>query len=107
MESYDIGLYVGYLLAIVAVVAAVVLPLINAIKAPAGLVKSLAGVGGLVVIFIIAYALSGSEVTTKAAAQGVDASGSKLIGAGLTMFYIVFFAAAVGVIVSEINKAFK
>lgn len=107
MESYDIGLYIAYIFAIVAVGAAVLLPLINALKAPAGLVKSLAGVGGLLVIFGIAYVLSGSEVTTKAAAQGVDAAGSKLIGAGLTMFYIVFVVAAVGVIISEINKAFK
>jgi len=30
-----------------------------------------------------------------------------LIGAGLTMFYIVFGAAAVGVVFSEINKALK
>jgi hypothetical protein len=107
MESYDIGLYIAYVLGIVAIGAAVVLPLINAIKAPAGLMKSLAGVGGLVVIFIIAYALSGDEVSTKAAAAGVDASSSKLIGAGLTMFYIVMIVSVIGVVYSEINKAFK
>jgi len=107
MESYDIGLYIAYVLTIIAIGAAVVLPLINAVKAPAGLVKSLAGVGGLVVIFIIAYAISGSEVTTKAAAAGVDASSSKLIGAGLSMFYIVMIVSVVGVVYSEINKAFK
>jgi hypothetical protein len=107
MESYDIGLYIAYVFTIVAIGAAVVLPLINAIKSPAGLVKSLVSVGGLVVIFVIAYAVSGSEVTTKAAAAGVDASSSKLIGAGLAMFYIVMIVAVVGVVYSEINKAFK
>jgi len=107
MESYDIGLYIAYVLGIVAIGTAVVLPLINALKAPAGLMKSMAGVGGLVVIFIIAYMLSGDEVSTKAAAAGVDASASKLIGAGLTMFYIVMIVAAIGVVYSEINKAFK
>jgi uncharacterized membrane protein len=107
MESTDIGLYVGYTFLIVAVAAAIVLPLINAIKHPAGLLKSLAGVGALVLVFVIAYVISGSEVSTRAAASGINATSSKLIGAGLTMFYIVFGAAAVGVVFSEINKALK
>lgn len=107
MNAMDFGLYAAYVFFGVAVVAAIVLPLINALKAPAALVKSLAGFAALAVVFIIAYMLSGSEVTTKAAAAGVNASSSKLIGAGLTMFYIVFVVAAVGVVVSEINKAFK
>lgn len=107
MEAIDIGIYLAYLFFGVGLVAAVVLPLINAIKAPAGLVKSLMGVGGLVVLFILAYALSGSEVTTKSAALGITESSSKLIGAGLTLFYIVFVLAAIGIVVSEINKALK
>jgi len=107
MESTDIGLYVGYTFLIVAVATAIVLPLINALKHPAGLLKSLAAVGALVVVFVIAYAMSGSEVSAKAVSLGVNATSSKLIGAGLTMFYIVFGAAAVGVVFSEINKALK
>lgn len=107
MESTDIGLYLGYTFIIVAVAAAIVLPLINALKSPAGLLKSLAGVGALVVVFFIAYAMAGSEVSTRAASNGINATSSKLIGAGLAMFYIVFIAAAVGVVFSEINKALK
>ncbi|MBL7860979.1 MAG: hypothetical protein JNJ65_07430 [Cyclobacteriaceae bacterium] len=107
MEAIDIGIYLAYLFFGVGLVAAIVLPLISAIKAPAGLVKSLMGVGGLVVLFVLAYALSGSEVTTKAAALGITESSSKLIGAGLTLFYIVFVLAAIGIVVSEINKALK
>ncbi len=107
MESYDIGLYAGYAFLIVAVVAAIVLPLINALKSPAGLLKSLAAVGALVVVFVIAYVLSGDEVSTRAAASGVNAGSSKFIGAGLIMFYLVFIVAAVGVVFSEINKVLK
>ncbi len=107
MESYDIGLYIGYLFLGIAVVTSIALPLINAIKSPAGLLKSLFSVAGLIIIFILAYALSGSELSTKAVALGVDASGSKMIGAGLIMFYIVFIVSAVGVVYSEINKALK
>lgn len=107
MDTIDIGIYVSYIFLGVALVAAVLLPLVNAIKHPAGLVKSLIGVGGLVVLFIVAYTLSGSEVSSKAVAMGVDESGSKMIGAGLTLFYFVFIGAALGIVFSEINKALK
>jgi hypothetical protein len=107
MDSIDIGIYLSYVFVGVALVAAVVLPLVNALKHPAGLVKSLMGVGGLVVLFIIAYSLSGSEVSAKAIAMGVDDAGSKMIGAGLILFYFVLVVATVGIVFSEISKAFK
>jgi len=107
MDSVDIGIYLSYIFLGVALLAAVVLPLVNALKHPAGLVKSLIGVGGLVVLFIVAYSLSGSEVSAKAIAMGVDDSGSKMIGAGLILFYFVLVAAAVGIVFSEISKALK
>jgi len=103
----DVGLYVMYLLFGVALVAAVGLPIVSAMKSPAALVKSLYGVGAMVVVFVISYAISGSEVTTKQAALGISESTSKLVGAGLTMFYIVAFIAVIGLVLSEINKAFK
>lgn len=103
----DIGLYISYALILIALAAAVVLPLINALKSPKDLLKSLMGIGALVVIFLISFGLSGSEVTAKYIAQGVGEGSSKLIGAGLTMFYIVFFVAILGIVFSEINKALK
>lgn len=107
MDIIDIGIYLSYLLFIIALGAAIVLPLVNAIKSPSTFVKSLAGVGALVVVFGISFALANDEVSPKAASLGIDATGSKLIGAGLTMLLFVFIAAAIGVIYSEINKAFK
>lgn len=107
MDSIDIGLYISFILLAVATASAVLMPLLNAIKHPAGLVKSLIGVGGLVVLFIVAYSVSGSELSSKAVALGVDESGSKLIGAGLILFYLVFVISVIGVIYSEVNKALK
>jgi hypothetical protein len=107
MDSIDIGLYLSFILLGLATAAAVLLPLINAVKHPAGLVKSLIGVGALVVLFIVSYSLSGSELSAKAVALGVDESGSKMIGAGLILFYLVFVISVVGVVYSEINKALK
>jgi uncharacterized membrane protein len=103
----DIGLYVGYFLFIIAVAAAAILPLVNALKSPKDLMRSLMGLGALVVLFLVSFGLSGSEVTAKYIAQGVGEGSSKMIGAGLTMFYIVFFIALLGIVYSEISKALK
>jgi TRAP-type C4-dicarboxylate transport system permease small subunit len=71
------------------------MPILNAIKNPQGLVKALIGVVGLVVLFGLSYAISGSEVTARAASLGIDASSSRMIGAGMIMFYIILLVSTV------------
>lgn len=107
MDIIDIGLWLSYLLLIFAVGAAAVLPLVNAIKTPGAFVRSLYAIGGLFVIFIISYVVSGSDVTQGQAALGVTEFSSKMIGAGLIMFYIALVVAIVGMVYSEISKALK
>jgi hypothetical protein len=102
------GLYLAFFLFLGAVGSAVVLPLIHIVKNPKSLARSGMGVGLLLVVFIIAYALSGAELTPKYEALGVTTEfSSKLIGAGLTMFYLIFVVAIIAMIYSEISKAFK
>jgi len=101
------GLYLGYLLFFGAVIAIAGLFLMNALKDVNLLKKSAGGAAVLLVIFGLSYFLSGSELSTSAVANGVTESSSKLIGGGLTMFYILFFLAIIGLIYSEINKALK
>ncbi|HMR58133.1 MAG TPA: hypothetical protein PLM56_15355 [Cyclobacteriaceae bacterium] len=103
----DIGLYVAYGLFGLSLLAAVVLPAINLTKSPGGLVKSLMGVGALVVLFFVAYLLADTSVSLKAASLGETESSVKMIGAGLILFYIVMVIAVIGIIFSEINKALK
>jgi hypothetical protein len=103
----DAGLFISYILLIVAVGAAIVFPLLYAIKTPGVFIKSLMGLGALVVLFGISYALSGSKVVPSQAALGVTEGSSKLIGAGLIMLYLSLIASVVGLIFSEISKAFK
>lgn len=103
----DIGLYITYVFFFVAAGAAIVLPILHAIRNPKELGKSAIGVGLLVLLFIISYSLSGSEVTPKAISLGVGEDSSKLIGAGLISFYIVFVISLLGIVYSEINKAIK
>jgi hypothetical protein len=102
----DVGLYIFYALLAIAVLAAIVFPVINAIKTPGALLKSLIGVGALLVLFGLAYALSSSEVSTKDAAL-VTPTAARLIGAGLIMFYITLILSILVVVYSEITKALK
>lgn len=103
----SVGMYFGYFLFFVALAALVVLPAMNALKAPKELAKSAAGIGGLIVLFVIAYVVSGDEVTLKTASYGTTPESSKMIGAGIIMFYFVFLIAIAGLIYSFFHKAIK
>ncbi len=102
------GLWLAYILFFVAVGTGIILPLLHILKSPKSLVKTGMALGGMLVVFGIAYWLAGAEITPKYEALGVKTEfSSKMIGAGLTMFYLIFFIAILGMIYSEISKAFK
>ena len=103
----DAGMWLFYILLIASIGAAVLMPLASAVKTPGTFKKALMGVGFLVVLFGIAYVLSGSEVTAEHAAKGITESSSKLLGAGLIMFYLTLLGSVVGIVYSEISKALK
>ena len=103
----DLGLYVLYALLAIALASAIIFPIIHAIKDPSSLARIAISIGIFVVLFGIAYALADSKVTLKTAAAGITPSTSRLIGAGLIMFYIALAGSALALIYSEISKAFK
>ena len=104
----SIGLYISYLLLFLAAITAVVFPLLDSIKNPKEIAKSGVSVIGLLVLFVISYLLSGSEITAKYMIGGVTTEfNSKMIGAGLIMFYFVLFLSIVAMIYSEVSKALK
>lgn len=103
----DFGLYSLYVLLAVAIISAIVFPIINGIKSPKSLKGTLIGLGALLVIFGISYAVSSGDVSAKNLSLGVDETEMKLIGAGLLMFYITLVLAILGLIYSEISKALK
>jgi hypothetical protein len=107
ITNVDAGLYTSYVLIGIAIVSAVVLPLLNAVKSPGELKKGLFALLGMIILFVISYAMAGSEVSTEHAAKGITSSTSKLVGAGLIMLYLVSAIAVVGLIYSEISKALK
>lgn len=102
MNIVDIGLIAGYILVILCTLAAVVIPLVQAMGDLKSLTKSAVGVGVMLVVFLISYAFSGGE------AQGEYSEGTaKLVGAGLVSMYIFLFLALGGIAYSEISKMIK
>jgi len=104
----EYGLYLGYALVLIAALSVIILPLINAISNPKTLVRGLLGILFLGVVFLIGYAIAGSEVTTSYLEAGVDTeSSSKLIGGALMTMYILIGLALVLMVYTEIVKIFK
>ena len=101
MEAFvNIGLFLGYILFAVCVLTAVLMPLAKAFGDPQSLKKMGFGIGGLVLVFIVAYALSGGTATGEHSATTV-----KLVGAGITTFWILLVLAIIGIVYTEIKKA--
>ena len=107
LDLVDIILYFGYGMVIVAAVLAVGFPLWIASKNPKSLVGTGVGLGSILVLFLVAWSLSSSEVYSSYAEFGVDASLSKFIGGMLNLVYILAGLAVVGIVYSEVSKGLK
>ncbi|MBD8490421.1 hypothetical protein IFO69_16840 [Echinicola sp. CAU 1574] len=109
MDSYDIMLYVSYLLIGLGILFAIVMPLIKSIDNPKSLLKIGVGVIGVAVLFFIAYSVSGDEVLPKFAVEpfNLTPGASKAVGGVLLTTYILFFLSLVGIVFTEISKIIK
>jgi hypothetical protein len=105
MESFliDTGLYISYILIGIAVIAAITFPIIFIIHSPKKAKATLFGILGLSIIFVISFSLSSNEMVRDSHNPLI----SKLVGGGLIMFYILFVAAILVAIYSEIARIFK
>lgn len=99
-----LGLGFTYIILGIAALLAIVLPLISSLNNPKALLKVLAGVGVLVVVFLICYAISSDSPSDAAKALGLGTNGYRLVGAGLTMFYVVFVIAFGAMLVNELSS---
>ena len=97
----DLGLIAGYVLVGLCALAAVVMPLIQSLSDPKSLVKSGIGVGALLVIFLITYAMADGN------SEGTTSGTSKMVGAGLLTMYVFVFLALAGIVYTEISKLIK
>lgn len=103
MENLFVNYFLpaAFILLILAVAAAIILPLINSFGNPRTLLKSAIGIAVLAIIFLIGWSLSPGEPDPQ---YNVTEATSKAIGGALTTMYILFGIAVVGIIFSEINK---
>lgn len=105
--AINIGFVILYILMIAAVIGAVVFPIIQMagnIKAARG---TLAGVLGLIALFLIAYAVSPAETGQFYQKMGISPNLSKAIGGGLLATYIVFAGVIISIAYSSISNWFK
>ncbi|MEQ9378356.1 MAG: hypothetical protein RIG68_24405 [Imperialibacter sp.] len=107
MDFIDIALIGSYILVGIALLAAIILPLINALDDLSSLAMSAVGILILLVIFGLGYVISGDEVTAVYTKYNVDAGLSKLVGGSLIMMYLLTGVALVGIVYTEISKIVK
>ena len=107
MDFVDIVLYFGYFMVVVAALLAVGFPLYIASKNPKSLVSSGMGLGSILILFLVAWLISGNEVYPSYVEFGVDETLSKFIGGMLNLVYMLAGIAVIGIIASEFRKAFN
>lgn len=113
----DLGLYAAYVLIGIALVAAVVMNLVNALKNPKSLIKGLAGIVVLVIVFLIGYSMAPTEfgaITAKAFESAkIDptsesaSSTFKLVGGAMTTTLVLIVIAVVGLIYSSVARVIR
>jgi hypothetical protein len=98
----------AYILIGLAVLFALLFPIIRMVTSPKNALKTLIGVVGMVVLVGIMYMLASDEVLviTRENPDNVPST-LKWVGAGLNTMYVMFIAAVLAILYSEINKAFK
>ena len=106
-QIVNIGLIVSYILVILGGLSAIILPLINAMSNPKTLMYAGIGIVGLLVFFLIGYAIAGNEVTANYIKYGVDAGISKVVGGALICMYILTIIAIIGIVYTELSKVIR
>ncbi len=101
------GLYAAYILTGIAILAAIVLPLISSFSDPKSLIGSVGGIVIIAIIFFIGWSLASNSVTPLDTRFGITAGTSKIIGGALITFYIMTILAVLGIVVSEIANIFR
>ncbi len=101
------GLFIGftYFLLAITVIAALGGTVMTAIANPKKLTGSAIGIGAMVVVFVISYALASGEVYESYGS--VTESTSRMVGAGLFTFYILLVLAVLSIIYASISRMIK
>ena len=105
--AINIGFIILYVLLVVALLGAIVFPLIEMtsnLKAAKGTLFSILG---LLALFFLAYAVSPAETGAFYQKMGISPNLSKAIGGGLLATYIIFAGAIISIFYTSIVSWFK
>jgi NADH:ubiquinone oxidoreductase subunit 6 (subunit J) len=108
MESLvNIGIILSYIMVGFATLATIGFGIQKMMHNSNNAKKTMYAVGGLVVVFIIAYLLASDEVLNSYEKYETTASSSKKVGMGLITFYFLLFGAISAVLYAELSKVFS
>lgn len=97
----------AYILLGVAVVAAILFPLVHIIQNPKGAVQTLIGLAIVVVVVGISYALASDAPIVTAVQTFADPFSLKFSDTGLYTTYAALTVAILAIVVGEIGNVFK
>ena len=108
MESFvNIGIILSYVMVAFAALATIGFGVQKMMQNTNNAKKTMYTVGGLAVVFVIAYLLASDEVLNSYEKYETTASSSKQVGMGLITFYFLLFGAIGAVLYAELSKAFS
>lgn len=107
-SSPDVLLYWGYILVIISLIVILILSLYGILNNPKGSMKALIVVVGIVLLAIIAFALSKNTLSpAELERYSISPTGVKLVGAGLLMTYIIGIIAIGVFLYTSLSRFFK
>jgi hypothetical protein len=104
----DLIIYWSYGLLVLGVIIALASSIFGLAANPKGAVKTLMGIGFMVLVGFIAYMLAGNIYSTfQLEKMGVSESVSRFVGAGLIFSYLLAALAVLAILLSSVSKIFK
>ena len=103
----DFGLWIGYLLTIAGAVGMLVFSIMHIIKNPKNAKFTMIGVGAIIVLFLLSWIISSSDLTPKMMNLESTESSSKMIGAGFIMLYLMVIIGIIAIFYTETRSLFS
>ena len=105
--AYAPFIIASYIMVVFAALVAVGFGVKKMMQNPNNAKKTLYTIGGLVVVFIIAYVLASNEVLDSYKKYEITANTPQLVGMGLITCYILAVGAIGAILYTELSKAFS
>ena len=102
----NFGIPLVYVALAIAVLSAVAFPVLQMVSDFKKAKTAIAGVGVLILVFLLTYMLAGNQPLTTNYAT-VPGEQMKLIEASLYMVYILFVVSVIAIIASSVSRYFK